>query len=205
MPGYQPPPARTLDQQTLADVLAWMETRMPQRRKITYAIVIGSLLATNQIARALEVYRAMVSRKLWPSKSINCMLAKSLATGEQGVVAAARFVDDNFPPHHYAAAFAAIIKPLLLRQQYDDVWFVMDRHYPEVIAPDTDRAPALSYPFPTHDMYNMALQAAAAHGDCEQHRLLRDRIRTHLDLVSNKYPLAAQSIAHVYAFHHNKA
>ncbi|KAJ2349637.1 hypothetical protein GGH92_002475 [Coemansia sp. RSA 2673] len=204
-PSYQPPPARTLDQQTLADVLAWMETRMPQRRKITYAIVIGSLLATNQIARALEVYRAMVSRKLWPSKSINCMLAKSLATGEQGVVAAARFVDDNFPPHHYAAAFAAIIKPLLLRQQYDDVWFVMDRHYPEVIAPATDRAPALSYPFPTHDMYNMALQAAAANGDCEQHRLFRDRIRAHLDLVSNKYPLPAQRIAHVYAFHHNKA
>ncbi|KAJ2329218.1 hypothetical protein GGI00_003998, partial [Coemansia sp. RSA 2681] len=79
-PSYQPPPARTLDQRTLADILAWIETRMPQRRKITYAIVIGSLLATDQIARALEVYRAMIRRKLWPSKSINCMLAKSLAS-----------------------------------------------------------------------------------------------------------------------------
>ncbi|KAJ2060325.1 hypothetical protein GGH13_006806, partial [Coemansia sp. S155-1] len=64
----------------------------------------------------------------------------------------------------------------------------MDRRYQRVIAPATDRAPALSYPFPTHDMYNMALQAAAANGDCEQHRLFRDRIRAHLDLVSNKYP-----------------
>ncbi|KAJ2104695.1 hypothetical protein IW146_008563 [Coemansia sp. RSA 922] len=81
----------------------------------------------------------------------------------------------------------------------------MDRHYLEVIAPATDRAPALSYPFPTHDMYKMALQAAAAHINREKRCLFRDSIRVHLDLVSNKYPLAAQRIAHVYAFHHNKA
>ncbi|KAJ2744620.1 hypothetical protein GGI20_002835 [Coemansia sp. BCRC 34301] len=209
-PSYHPPPARTLDQGTLSDILAWIEARMPQRRKITYAIVVGSLLATGQVARALEVYRAMVRRKLWPSKSINCMLAKYLATvhGEQwggGIAAAARFVDETFPPHHYAAAFTAIIKPLLLRQQYDHVWSIMNRHYPEVNAPATDRAPALSYPFPTHDMYSMALQAAAAHGDCEQHRLFLDRIRVHLDLVASKYPVAAQRIAHVYAFHCKKS
>ncbi|KAJ2818877.1 hypothetical protein GGI24_004961 [Coemansia furcata] len=203
-PSYQPPPARTLDQHTLSDILAWMETRMPQRRKITYAIVIGSLLATGQTPRALEAYHAMAARRLWPSKAINCMVAKSLASGEHGVAGAARFVDEHFPPHHYAAAFAAIAKPLLLRRRYDDVWSVFDRHYPEINALATDRAPPLACPFPTHHMYNMALEAAAAHGDCEQHRLLRDRIRAHLDLIAAKYPLHAQRIARVYAFHHNK-
>ncbi|KAJ2023247.1 hypothetical protein IWW57_004192 [Coemansia sp. S610] len=203
-PSYQPPPARTLDQQTLAEVLDWMETRMPQQRKITYAIVIGSLLATNQIARGLEVYQAMVRRQLWPSKSINCMLAKSLAS-EQGVAVAAGFVEEHFPPHHYAAAFTAIVKPLLLRRRYEDAWCVLDRHYPEVNAGATDRAPALSYPYPTHDMYGMALGAAVEHGDFGQRRLLLDRIRAHLDLVSGKYPLSAQRIARVYAFYYNRA
>ncbi|KAJ2037475.1 hypothetical protein H4S03_002943 [Coemansia sp. S3946] len=45
----------------------------------------------------------------------------------------------------------------------------------------------------------MALQAAAAHGDCEQHRLFRYRIRVHLDLVSNKYLLAIQQIPAAWA------
>ncbi|KAJ2485625.1 hypothetical protein IWW37_005893 [Coemansia sp. RSA 2050] len=203
-PSYQPPAARTLDQQTLADVLDWMETRMPQRRKITYAIVVGSLLATSQTARALEVYQAMIRRQLWPSKSINYMLAKSLAS-ERGVAVAACFVEKHFPPHHYAAAFAAIVKPLLLRRRYDDVWCVLERHYPEVNAPATDRAPALSYPYPTHDMYSMALRAAAEHGDFEQQRLFLDRIRAHLDLVRDKYPVPAQRIARIYAFYYSKA
>ncbi|KAJ2471677.1 hypothetical protein GGI02_002103 [Coemansia sp. RSA 2322] len=174
------PPALVADAQTLDAAVAWLEAHMHADRKTTRAIVIGALLAAGQTARALDAYRAMKASALWPTRAVNCMVAAAHPTLESAMA----FIAEHCPPHHYAAAFAAVLAPALQRRCYEDVWMIMDRHYPEVrvdyparkagdplsanIGGGGEVPPPVAVPYPSAAMYAAVLAAARAHGDGDE-------------------------------------
>ncbi|KAJ1733780.1 hypothetical protein LPJ61_001397 [Coemansia biformis] len=189
-------PAYTPDGEIVDRVFRWVEARLSLERRSTFAVVIAAQIRAGRLRSALELYHSMRSHGLWPQVAINCMVAEALAAGGPAMAAqqageALAFVEANVPPQHYGPVFLALLKIAVQHKNYDDVWAIIDRHYP-LARPGV--------PFPDARMYQAALRATCDHGDFAQHRRLLDRLRDHLDLVGDQIPTHSVRMAQVYSY-----
>ncbi|KAJ1826601.1 hypothetical protein LPJ56_002096 [Coemansia sp. RSA 2599] len=185
---------KVLSEDVFERVVVWIEANISPRRKIGHALVLGTLLKTGQIKAALAMHQNMIDRQLWPSKSINCMVAKALALAgsrqaslgstASAIEQAEEFILRKVPKQHYAAAYLPLVKSAAQDRRYADMWILIDRHYPWV--PKQGAALAdTARPFPDADMYQAMLSATEAKGDWSENRRLLDKLRLHLDLVND--------------------
>ncbi|KAJ2669793.1 hypothetical protein IWW42_004380 [Coemansia sp. RSA 1085] len=198
-------PAFVPDNSLVQQIMAWIETRLPQVRQNTLALVIGSLLSAGNVDSALELHRAMIRCSLWPSKSVNCMVAKAIASQgtSQSIEKAAHFIDNVLPRQHYTSAYNELLKVAIQRQNYTDVWFIIYKYYPQVAVAATADSPEYWAPYPNAVMYAKALQMTKEHGDQHQHRLLLDRMQRHLEVVAEKSPTIALRMSKIYGAFRN--
>ncbi|KAJ2726781.1 hypothetical protein GGI07_000292 [Coemansia sp. Benny D115] len=158
-------------------ILGWATRNLSLKRKITHAIVIGTLLKTGNIDGALEIHRQMHKIGLAPSLAINCMIVRALAS-QLGDSNALGFIKDSVPLHHQAAAHFPLVKEAVQKQRYESMWSLMNGNYPAV------QDSCFSGPFPDAEMYRVALRVTKEMGNFRQHRLLLDRLHQHLGLLS---------------------
>ncbi|KAI8322207.1 hypothetical protein GQ54DRAFT_288442 [Martensiomyces pterosporus] len=208
-----PASASAPDEDAIMSAATWAESNVSLDRKNTHAIIIGSLLRAGQIDGALEIHKAMRSRGFWPTRSINCMIVKALASQPPQIQQShdvAEFIETCLPPQHLAAAYAIVLKLALGARNYEYAWSIMDKHYPEVssssslAASEQQRQSNSSSPFPNATMYHTALQMTKAHGDPGQHRRVLDRMESHLDLMHGSHQAASKRIALLFnQYKHN--
>ncbi|KAJ2827158.1 hypothetical protein IWW50_002020 [Coemansia erecta] len=194
------------DKALIRRMFLWMEARLPLARQNAFAAVIESLLQAGQIDSALELRNTMVSYSLWPSKSVNCMFVKAMATqnAREGIAKATEFIESKLPRQHYNAAYFVLLKLAAQHRHYGEAWNIIGRHYPGIEVAAAANSPEYLAPFPDAAMYNTALRLTKEHGDQKQHRLLLDRIQEHIDAISCNMPLAARRIAKVYGYYRNR-
>ncbi|KAJ1825718.1 hypothetical protein LPJ73_009184, partial [Coemansia sp. RSA 2703] len=104
-----------LSKRALDRVAKWIETNMSSTSKTTFAIVIGTLLQSGQFDSALELHQFMVDKKLWPTRSINCMIVRALAiSGSEQKTRkltamysdrAIDFISTRVPKQHYCGVY----------------------------------------------------------------------------------------------------
>ncbi|KAJ2855380.1 hypothetical protein J3B02_002199, partial [Coemansia erecta] len=163
---------------TLKKVVSWIEANISPQRKIA----------------ALAMHQSMIDRQLWPTKSINCMIVRALGLAgssqkaSQGstsdaIKEADCFILHRVPKQHYAAAYLPLVKSAAQDGRYTDMWALINRHYPWV--PNKDAVVDTTRPFPDADMYQAVLSATEARADWSENRHLLDKLRHHLDLVSD--------------------
>ncbi|KAJ1723004.1 hypothetical protein LPJ53_002622 [Coemansia erecta] len=153
-----------LSKQTLDRVTRWIESNMSKSSRTTFAIVIGSLLRSAQFDGALDLHQFMVDKKLWPTKSINCMIVRALALAGSEQKSRVRtapyldraeeFINTKVPKQHYGGAYLPLVKCAAQERRYADMWGYMDRWYPCV------RDSGFIGIFPDSDMYQAVLRSA---------------------------------------------
>ncbi|KAJ2780282.1 hypothetical protein GGI15_003589 [Coemansia interrupta] len=174
-----------LSSQALDRVTKWIESNMSSNSKNTFAIVIGTLLRSAQFDGALDLHQFMVDKKLWPTKSINCMIVRALALSESEHKGSERtaayldraieFINTRVPKQHYSGAYLPLVKYAAQDKRYADMWGYMDSWYPCV------REDEFIGMFPDSDMYQAALRSTEINCDWSVHRQILDRLRHHLD------------------------
>ncbi|KAJ1862978.1 hypothetical protein LPJ57_006314, partial [Coemansia sp. RSA 486] len=187
-----------LSKDAFKKVVLWIEAKVSPQRKISHAIIIGTLLKSGRIRAALDMHQDMIDRQLWPTKSINCMIVKALVlagsrrralgSAADATRDAEDFIERRVPKQHYAAAYLPLVKCAALDRRYVDMWVLINRHYPWVVPKQEEEAAAAadtSRPFPDAAMYQAVLSATEATADWSENRRLLDKLRHHLNLVSD--------------------
>ncbi|ORX68728.1 hypothetical protein DL89DRAFT_268509 [Linderina pennispora] len=173
----------------LARILPWALQHTSSDRKTTHAIAVNAFLRAGRLDDALAVHKAMRMRKLWPSRSINCMLTEALANVD--LLRAAEFIEMHVPGHHWASCYAVVLKSALQQCDYTYMRLLLRKHYPAVQLSDSRGA----LPFPTASMYHRALQATHAQGAWEEHRHILAMVRQHQQQAREAFPQLAERLA----------
>ncbi|KAI9506633.1 hypothetical protein GGI25_005212 [Coemansia spiralis] len=204
-----------LSKSEISAIFDWAGQNLSLDRKYAYSIIIGSLLRTDKIKDALEVYDEMCKRGVRPTKSINCMLVKALALcalnktrncTTNNVCKADEFIKTRVPRQQYIASYFILLKLAVQRRDYSCAWSFIDKYYPELdvaTSPEFSSSSSLCA-YPDDIMYNVFLQMTKEHGDLDQHRLVLDRIQAHQEHIHAKHPVVSQRIARVYSYYRSK-